>query len=376
MDTEFTPPEVPSSHLISSSNAPVAVELRYRCSEQFLPILQHLNASLLVTTYKLGKLAVIQPVLDDASGDLVADVRLTSFESAMGLARHPTQLAVGTRRGIWRLAGQKDLPREIRLTGQDTPPTSSVTFAARDYHITGNISIHEMAFQGDQLWAVNTLFSCLCTFDSPHNFKPRWKPDFISDLAPQDRCHLNGMALGSDGPKYVTALGRTDVGGGWRENKTSGGCVLDVDTNDVVADGLCMPHSPRLHQGNLYLLNSGRGELCCVDPNKGEITTVDRVPGYTRGLTFAGQFAFIGMSQIRESNVFGGLPISSMHESLRCGIAVVDLVSGRAVAWFEFETAVEEIFSVEILPGANPTFIHSPDLEGNDQELWIVPPFA
>jgi len=352
----------------TQSSSDCSIELRYRCSSEFIPILQHLRASIVVSTYKLGKVAVIQ-----ASGSAL-DVRLTSFPTAMGLAIHPRKITVGTRRGLWTLAAERDIPWEASSSTGPSSNSKSLTLAARDYHITGNISIHELAYHGDTLWGVNTLFSCLCTFETLHNFVPKWKPWFISELRPEDRCHLNGMAMDDDGPRYVTALGQTDVGGGWRENKIDSGCLIDVRNNRIVASGLCMPHSPRLHDSKLFVLNSGCGELCVFDETDGHVDPIDAVPGYTRGLSIAGQFAFVGMSQIRESNVFGGLPIAKKHDALRCGVAVVDLISGRSVAWFEFETAVEEIFAVEVLCNAAPTRIHSPDLEEDDQELWIVPP--
>ena len=135
-----------------------------------------------------------------------------------------------------------------------------------------------------------------------------------------------------------------------------------------------MPHSPRLHDGHLWYLNSGRGELNCLDLESRQSTVVETVPGYTRGLSIAGQFAFVGMSQIRETNVFGGLPIGQQRDELRCGTAVIDLNSKQAVAWFEFEQGVEEVFAVEVLPHSGPTVLHSPNLEGDDKELWVIPP--
>ena len=96
------------------------------------------------------------------------------------------------------------------------------------------------------LWIVNTRFSCLCTLTNNYNFLPQWRPNFVSAIAPEDRCHLNGVAIVDGMPKYVTVLGQTDSPGGWRENKISGGCILEVPTSKVITDGLSMPHSPRM----------------------------------------------------------------------------------------------------------------------------------
>jgi len=64
-------------------------------------------------------------------------------------------------------------------------------------------------------------------------------------VVPEDRCHLNGLAVVDGQPKYVTALGTTDTPGGWRERKADGGVLLDVESGETLIDNLSMPHSPR-----------------------------------------------------------------------------------------------------------------------------------
>src|SRR5207253_4786035 len=112
-----------------------------------------------------------------------------------------------------------------------------------------------------------------------------------------------------------------------------------------------MPHSPRFHQGRVWLLDSGTGRLVVVDPATGGVTPVAELPGYTRGLAFHDSFAFVGLSRIRETSTFGGLPIAERRQELRCGIGIVDVPNGQLVAHLEFQTGVEEIFAVEVLPG-------------------------
>ncbi|MFN7625484.1 MAG: TIGR03032 family protein, partial [Pirellula sp.] len=222
---------------------------------------------------------------------------------------------------------------------------------------------------------MNTLFSCLCTLEEDFNFYPRWRPPFISQLIDQDRCHLNGLALEHGIPRFVTVLGLTDEPAGWRSNKKNGGAILDVPSGEIISNGLCMPHSPRIHQGKLWVLNSGCGELAMVDMRSGRLDTVATLPGYTRGLAFHGNYAFIGLSRIRETNVFGGLPIGEHPERLHCGLAIVDITSGRTVATLRFKSGVEELFAVEILPGLlNPKISGPSPVAGEDNEIWIVPP--
>src|SRR5262249_3886517 len=150
----------------------------------------------------------------------------------------------------------------------------------------------------------------LCTLHEGYSFVPRWRPPLISALAAEDRCHLNGLALAGGRPKYVTALAETDTPQGWRPNKATSGCLIDVSTGQAVARGFAMPHSPRVHGGRVWLLDSGTGRLVTVDPASAEIQAVAEQPGYTRGLALHGTYAFVGLSKIRETSTFGGVPIA------------------------------------------------------------------
>ena len=226
----------------------------------------------------------------------------------------------------------------------------------------------------DELWIVNTLFSCLCTLQGDYSFVPRWQPPFITKLAAEDRCHLNGMAMADGKPVYVTALAQSDTSGGWRPNKVETGCVLEVATSRVVAEGFAMPHSPRMHGGKISLLESGRGQLVSLDPSTGEKQNVARVPGYARGLAIHGGLAFIGLSKIRETSTFGGMPIAEKRAELLCGVGVIELSTGRTVATFEFTTGVEEIFDVTVLSGVHSLALRGPfATEDGQPTVWMVP---
>jgi uncharacterized protein (TIGR03032 family) len=114
-----------------------------------------------------------------------------------------------------------------------------------------------------------------------------------------------------------------------------------------------MPHSPRWYDGKLWVLESGAGSLSIVDLATGKLNHVALLPGFTRGLDFFGPYAFIGLSQVRESAMFSGIPITDRLpvEERRCGVWVVDTRSGQIVAFLRFESGVQEIFAVQTLPG-------------------------
>jgi uncharacterized protein (TIGR03032 family) len=326
--TEESAPPLPPWRSVHTANLP--------------PLLQELGIALLVTTYQAGKLVVLR-----ADGD-VLNTHFCTFPSPMGLAVAPGRLALGTQRQIWQFRDVPWLTQRLEPAGKHDG-----CFVPRYVHLTGQIFIHEMAFSHEpELWFVNTRFSCLCTSRSlEYNFEPRWRPPFITVLAPEDRCHLNGLGLVEGRPGYVTAHGETDSPGGWRTDKARGGIVIDVAQNAIVARGLSMPHSPRWYDGRLWVLESGAGSLGVVNRASGRYEAVAELPGFTRGLDFYGPYAFIGLSQVRETATFSGLPITERLKERLCGVAVFDLRRGETVAYVKFEGAVQEIFAVQVLPG-------------------------
>lgn len=290
----------------------------------------------------------------------------------MGVAVGPGRLAVGTRRQIHFLRAAHDLASNIE------PPSEGEQYdacwLARNAFVTGNIHGHELAWGEEGLWIVNTLFSCLCTLHVEYNFVPRWRPPFISELIDQDRCHLNGLAMESGRPRFVTVLAESDEPAGWRPTRATSGCLIDVPSGETIVRGLSMPHSPRLYGGHLWVLDSGRGLLSHVNPQDGQVDEVAALPGYTRGLAFCGRYAFVGLSKIRETAVFGGLPIAEQHDELRCGVGVIELSTGRTVAALQFHSGVDEVFAVEALPGVrNPKLCGPAQGEEHDREIWVVP---
>jgi uncharacterized protein (TIGR03032 family) len=202
---------------------------------------------------------------------------------------------------------------------------------------------------------------------------PRWRPPFITALAAEDRCHLNGLALVDGRPKYATALGETDTRDGWRPAKAHSGCLIDVPNREIVLRGLSMPHSPRWHKGQVWLLESGTGQFVLIDVCTRQRQTVAELPGFTRGLALCGPYAFIGLSKIRESSAMDGVPLSQRRAELKCGVAALDLRSGRIVGLLEFQTAVQEIFDVQLLTGQR-----FPEVFGFQKEeiqhTFIIPP--
>ena len=350
-----------------------APPLRSVHTSNFSAILQELGVSVLVTTYQAGKLVMLRP-----DGDRL-NTHFRGFSKPMGLAVDGDRLAIGTSVEIWEYHNAPAVAKMLEPAG-----THDACFLPRSSVCTGDIQIHEMAWatarsgesgiktqQEPELWFVNTRFSCLCTRSNIHSFAPRWKPSFISALAPEDRCHLNGLCVVEGRPAFVTALGTTDTPGGWRSNKKSGGVLMEVSSGEVIASGLSMPHSPRWYDGRLWVLESGSGGFGWIDPATGKYEAVTELPGFTRGLDFCGPLAFIGLSQVRESAVFSGIAIAERPLAERCcGVWVVNIQTGKTIAHVKFEDALQEIFAVQVLPG-----VRHPDVI-NDQPRLIADSFV
>lgn len=372
--------------------ASVSVPFHYAQSESFVALLHELGASLLITTYQANKLLIAR-----ATGSGLSTL-VRTFERPMGMAVDAHQVTLGTRDRIWVLRNAPDIAPRVEPAGQH-----DACFLPRSCHVTGDVSIHEIAWayrrelesevRGQEsavknhkpagltpdscllipeLWIVNTRFSCLCTLHQDFSFVPRWQPPFITALVAEDRCHLNGLAVVEGSPCYVTALGETDTASGWRAHKARGGCLIDIPSGACVARGLSMPHSPRWHDGQLWVLESGTGRLLHVTVATGQAETVAELPGFARGLALVGPYAFIGLSKIRETSAMNGVPLIERREQLKCGVAVVDLRAGRIAALLEFQTAVEETFDVQLLLG-----VRFPEVIGFQQEAiqhtFIVP---
>jgi uncharacterized protein (TIGR03032 family) len=313
-------------------------------SRQFPEWLAERRASLAFTTYQAGKLFFI---------GLGADGRLSIFERSldrcMGLVADGNSLFLSTLYQLWRF--ENALDPGSAADGYDRVYVPQLSY------VTGDLDIHDIAVDADgRLVFVNTLFSCLATVSETHSFVPLWRPPFLSKLAAEDRCHLNGLAMRDGQPGWVTAVSESDVADGWRDQRRNGGCVVDVQEDEVVVRGLSMPHSPRWRDDRLWLLNSGTGEFGFADLKSGRFEPVCFCPGYLRGLAFIDGFAIVGLSLPRENRAFGGLPIdnalTSKKAKPRCGLQVIDLQTGDVVHWVRIEGVVSELYDVVTLPGA------------------------
>jgi uncharacterized protein (TIGR03032 family) len=318
-------------------------KLAFSGSRLFTQWLGEQKASLVFTTYQIGKFFFI---------GLQPDGRLSvferSFDRCMGLAQQDNTLWMSARYQMWRF--ENVLQKGQAYEGYDR------LFVPMVGHTTGDADIHDLVIgpDGKPVFAV-TLFNCVATLADDSSFTPIWKPSFISDYVAEDRCHLNGLAADEDGnPRYFTVVSDTNVVEGWREHRTNGGMVIDIKTNKVVCEGLSMPHSPRCHNGKIWLLNAGTGEFGYVDRKKKSFVPMAFCPGFLRGLSFSGDYAIVGLSKQRTNRTFQGLELDGRLKKekveARCGLQIIDLKTGAATHTFWIEGIVDELYDVAVLP--------------------------
>jgi len=316
------------------------------------------------STYQAGKIFLL-----GVAGEGRLSVFERTFARSMGIAVSDDGRALF-------LATQDRIQRfdNVVAPGERSSDGYDALYAPHAAWVTGDVDAHDVGIGTDgRPIFINTLFSCIAAVSDGHSFKPVWTPPFVSKLAAEDRCHLNGLAMEGSVPRYVTAVSRSDVADGWRDRRADGGLVVDVGSGDVVVEGLSMPHSPRLRDGRLWLLNSGTGELGFADMKAARFEPVAFCPGYARGLAFVGKHAVVGLSLARDDRTFAGLPLddalAQRNADPRCGLAVFDIERGEMVAWVRIDGVVRELYDVAVLPG-----VSRPSLVGfkSDQVRYLI----
>jgi len=344
------------------------------------PILQHSagfpewlasqDCSLGLTTYQACRLMFLGRKPD---GSVRAHERFV--ENCKGLCTDGQTMWASSTSILWRFENG------IRA-GKQTKTGVDRLFLPREGRVTGKIDIHEIAIGNPAQFGatsgvapifISSAFNCLATISDTASFQALWRPPFIKSSKGGDCCHLNGLAMDGNHAAYVSMTSSSDTINGWRDDRHEGGNIMDVRTNEIIVSGLSMPHSPRLYDGKLWVLNSGQGELCSVDIDSGEIFPVAALSGFARGLSFVGRYAVIGISLPRRNAIFEGLALddklNKTDTAPMCGIQIVDIDTGQIVHWLRFEHTIEELFDVAILPG-----IRQPEavgLQGENIETYV-----
>lgn len=320
--------------------------------------------ALAFTTYRANRLLFLGT---DAAQPAQLKLHERLFDRPMGLFVDGESLWMAARYQLWRLDNL--LAPGLLHEGGDRLYVPAACFT------TGDVNAHEIVLgnEGQPIF-VNTAFSCLATIKPHCSFAPLWAPPFITQLASDDRCHLNGLALKDGLPTWATACGGSGEPSSWRNQRSGGGVVIHIPSGELAATGLSMPHSPRWHAGRLWLLNSGTGALGWIE--HGQFQTLCCLPGFVRGLAFAAGCAVVGLSKLR-SPQFCGLPLEERLKAEGnpggyCGLRVIDLTTGAIVHSLDLHEPIDELFDLAVLPGVRQP--RALGLQGEEIECLVKIP--
>ena len=317
------------------------MDYRLTVSDGFEQLLHKTNSTLAISVYQAGKVLLLNT---NDNGRL--NITPINYQKPMGVIASDNKLAIATKKELHLYSNSQKLAQKMQVNGKDL---DHLYFPRVTYH-TGDLDLHDLAYQDGEIIAVNTRFSCICRFDENFSFTPIWTPNFVSKNTPEDRCHLNGLEMENDQPKYVTALGSGDNKESWRDDIKTGGILMDVPTNKILLDNLAMPHSPRLYDGRLFILESAKGELIEVDRETLVKKKVVKLNGLVRGLSIINNLAFIGISKVRENSS----TFSKLDDSVKADYAsiyIVDINHGAILGQLTFKGGIEEIYDIRLLNG-------------------------
>lgn len=344
-------------------------------TDNFPEILEGLNISLAVTSYQAQSLFLVR-----AAGDAI-DIHCKTFPRPMGIYADRSRLTLGTLTQVVEFKRQDailqrikngELDRTERLTRKVLEKEqekqreleeqrnrelaeikkADALYLSRATLTTGMINIHDIAWGTEGLWVVNSTFSCLATLSPNHSFVARWKPPFITDLVPEDRCHLNGMAMQNGRPRYVTTFNLCNARDSWSDSQTPTGTLIDVASGEILLDELVMPHSPRCYRGKVYICDSGRGEVLEYNPARHTCVPVIKLPGFPRGMNFFGPLMFVGLSRIRASETRTPLPVAENFEETLSGVWIINLESRQELGHIRFTGDVQQVYDIAVIPDA------------------------
>jgi uncharacterized protein (TIGR03032 family) len=305
----------------------------------FLEFLKIFQISLVITSYDCQRLIVFRNVSDNI------DTLLVPVARPRGLAIHDNKLTVATYAEILNYYRYDQLSE----LGHAELQADSV-FLPRNSHITGEINVHDLAWGEGGLWMVNSRFSCICTLQPDLSFKPQWWPKFLKGPTGDGAGHLNCMAMKGGKPAYATCFGAFAKGRSWRdESDLETGLLINVQTDEVVLEGLCMPHSPKLYKDKVYLCNSGHGTVICYDPQTKTTETVLEIQGFTRALTFYQDYMIVCSSKFRQSERAASLPVALKYQESHAGVYIVDMSTMSIVAFCRFDGDVSQLYDVAVI---------------------------
>lgn len=315
-------------------------------SPNFAELLTQFEGSIALSTFQAGKLCILS-----AKDEHFCSSLLRTFPNCMGFDILEDELVISSANALCFFKNQPSL--------QESYPFGNGKYDAIFHEfrreLTGRIDAHDVVLTKSAAYIVYTHGNAV--YKSKDGvLKEFWKPPFIQNNALEDRCHINGLCMVNEQPKYVSMLGTQNEKDSWRKTLPTGGAIMDIETNEFVIQDLSMPHSPRMYNNQLLVLESARECLVAIDLETGTKTDIANIPGFLRGMHIVGDYAIIGSSKLRKnSSIFNGLPIA--NKNIKAGVYIVYIPTGAIVGHSLYENTVDEIFEVKRLPFKKPNVL-------------------
>jgi uncharacterized protein (TIGR03032 family) len=326
-----------------------AASLSCRYSSGLVTLLRSLNISLVLTSAEGSR------VLSIGANQQELVMSVVDFDQPHGIAASGNKIALSLNQQL-RLFVSRDRSESSCQSDRYYESQHRQEFSAQQSRHTAGFSSPDLAWGTEGLWIANPTYSCLSTLTNDGRLLNLWKPGFNSEFSEEDRCWVNGVALEDGTPRYVTAMAEWNTVRGWRESVLNPGVIIHVPGGEVLCRGLFSPTAPRVHNGRLWVLQACSGQLCLVNRQTGEFDVVETFPGYTTGLDCHAGYGFVGLSSTYSDADLNVRPLAAQG-NLWCGLAVVDLTTGKAVEALKLLSGFESISAVAVVAGPLPTLM-------------------
>lgn len=268
---------------------------------------------------------------------------------------------------VWFTPFDRDKQNFDVVPADYDPPRDQTLFLPRQArYLPGTLYIHDLVKMGGEFYATITGHNFLAKLSLENGWERVWWPKALDGMGVdgfnQNYFQLNSIAVnGSPEKSFYTGFCDLTTGGKpWKEGfgPVGKGVVFSGESREALYRGLTCPHSARLHDGKLWVCNSGYGEIgyideyASLDAGKTKFVPVAKAPGFTRGLAFAGDVMFVGLSKViqkYEPYAPGLVPAET-----KCGVWAFRASTGEFLASLEWPTGYQ-LYDVQVLPGVkNP----------------------
>jgi uncharacterized protein (TIGR03032 family) len=322
----------------------VPQSLEYTQRGKFLALLEKLNITLLVTR-EYEHLVI---ALNAKNGKLNQTFLHLPHPNGLVVDKKRNKLYVASTRSPNMIVELSLLDKLMKRDGhKETAKEQKVLVPSRMKYYSGAHYFHDLAMIGGKLFAnsVGQNGIMQINMDASATEKIIWSP-LPKKLQQANHLQLNSIAGGRTiADSYFSASAEKPgeyKPGDLKFPVDKKGVIFSGKTKKVIARNLTRPHSAKLYKNKLWVNNSGYGEFGEV--RNGELTVYNRFDGWTRGLHFFDNFAFVGVSKIiPQFKIYAPGIKGDVQE---CSLYAIDLKTKEVVGSLEWPFG-NQIYGIE-----------------------------